>query len=459
MNPLDRFFGITQQNSTISREVLGGLTTFATMSYIVFVQPSVLQACGMDFGSVLMATCLASAFACLMMGLVARYPFAQAPGMGENFLFAFTVCGAAAFGGMEFSWQAGLAIVLISGLIFLVLTLFGVRRKVLDVLPDCLKNAIGPGIGMFIAYVGLQWGGIIVSSQATMTTLVATTDLPKGPALITAAGVLLIAALMALRFKGAILVGILACTALGYFTGVFPQTGRSASLSFETFFQLDFGELVTRWDEALLAIAVFFFLDLFDTVGTLVGVSSQAGFLDEQGRLPRSERAFFCDAAASCVGALFGTSTVTSYIESATGVAVGARTGLAAVVTGICFVFAIALAPVAWIVGQDVGPAFYGVAPTELHVAMHPAVAPALIVVGFLMLRPLTRVAWDDVTEGLPAFATVAVMVFGYGIAEGIAAGCISFALVKTATARFREVHPVMYVIAALLILRYAFLM
>jgi len=452
---IDRFFGIHEAGSTVRREIVGGLTTFATMSYIVFVQPTVLSAAGMPFGSVLVATCLSAAVACMLMGFLARYPFALAPGMGENFLFAFTICGTAAMGGMGFSWQAGLTIVLISGLIFLVLSLLGVREKLLNILPDCLKNAIGPAIGLFIAFVGLQWGGIVVHSPATM---VALGSLHRGAPLITIFGVLFIAVLMARNVRGGILLGILATCGLGLITKVIPYGGDPVSLSFETFFHLNVSEFVGNWHNALIAIALFFFLDLFDTVGTLVGVGTQAGYIGEDGRLPRAGRAFFADAAGTCVGALFGTSTVTSYIESATGVAAGARTGLAAVVTGICFVLAILLAPVVRIVGQNIGPAFYG-EDSGVFVAMYPAVAPALIVVGFLMMAPLRRVNWDDVTEGLPAFLTVAMMVFGYGITEGVAMGCISYAAVKTFAGRPREVHPVMYVVAVALVLRYAFLM
>ena len=454
MEALDRFFGIRAAGSSVRREIIGGVTTFATMSYIVFVQPTVLAACGMPFGSVLVATCLSAAAASILMGCLARYPFALAPGMGENFLFAFTVCGAAAMGGMGFSWQAGLTIVLASGLIFLFLSLFGVREKLLEVLPGCLKNAIGPAIGLFIAFIGLQWGGIVVHSPATM---VALGSFRAGPALITVIGVLLISALVALRIRGGILIGILVSCSLGLMFKVIPWPEQTLDLSFETFFNLNVSELAANWQQALLAIGLFFFLDLFDTVGTLVGVGNQAGFIDEHGNLPRAGRAFISDAAGTCMGALFGTSTVTSYIESATGVAAGARTGLAAVVTGICFIGAIALAPVVHVVGQNIGPAFYG-ADSGVFVAMYPAVAPALIVVGFLMMAPLRRINWDDVTESLPAFMTIAMMVFGYGITEGIAMGCISFAAIKTATGRFREVHPVMYGVAAALVLRYAFL-
>jgi AGZA family xanthine/uracil permease-like MFS transporter len=454
VNALDRYFGIEAAGSTLRREVIGGLTTFATMSYIVFVQPTVLSAAGMPFGSVLLATCLSSAVACFLMGIMARYPFALAPGMGENFFFAFTVC--ATFpGAMGFSWQAGLAIVFISGLIFLGLSLFGVREQVLSVLPDCLKHTIAPAIGFFITFVGLQWGGIVKLSPTTMVTL---GDLSHGVALITITGVFLIAALMAYRVQGGILVGIVVTCALGLITGVMPYPESTVDLSFDTFFQLNFTELAQHWDKALIAILLFFFMDLFDTVGTLAGVGRQAGFITEDGTLPRAKQAFLADAGATCVGALFGTSTVTSYIESATGVAAGARTGLAALVTGVCFIVAIFAAPIVHIVGNDVGPAFYGTSPTDLHVAMYPGVAPALIIVGLLMMAPLRNVNWDDITESLPAFFTVAMMVFGFAIHEGISIGCVSYAAIKTFTGRGKEVHPIMYAIAIALVARYAFL-
>jgi AGZA family xanthine/uracil permease-like MFS transporter len=454
VNALDRYFEISEHDSTVRREVLGGLTTFATMSYIVFVQPTVLSAAGMPFGSVLVATCLSSAVACFLMGLLARYPIALAPGMGENFFFAFVVCSTLP-GGMGFSWQAGLAIVFVSGLIFVGISLFGVREQVLRVLPDCLKNTIGPAIGFFITFVGLQWGGIVKLSPTTMVSL---GGFRTGPALITIVGVFLIAALMSRGIRGAMLIGILVTCVLGLIFRVMPRPEEGVSISFDTFFRPDFGEVLQHFDKALIAILLFFFMDLFDSVGTLVGVGKQAGYVKDDGSMPRAGLAFLSDALASCAGALFGTSTVTSYIESAAGVAAGARTGLAAMVTGVCFILAIAFAPLVHIVGVDIGPAFYNVGPTDLHVAMYPGVAPALIVVGLLMMAPLQRVKWDDITEALPAFFTVAMMVFGFAIHEGISAGCVTYAIIKTAAGRIREVHPIMYVIALALIARYVFL-
>ena len=451
MNWLDRFFGIRESGSTVRREAVGGLTTFATMSYIIFVQPTVLAIAGMDFGSVLVATCLSSAVGCLFMGLIARYPFALAPGMGENFLFSFTIVL-----GLGFSWQSGLAIVFLSGALFVVLSVFRTREKILEIFPHCLKNAIGPAIGLLIAFIGLQWAGIVVSNPATM---VALGDLKHGPPLIALFGLVVTVGLMARGFRGAILIGIVATGGLGLLCGIIPSHVETPPLSLATFFQLDFSPLLTRWQDALVAIALFFFLDLFDTVGTLVGVSTQAGFMKEDGTLPRAGRAFLADALATCTGALFGTSTVTSYIESATGVAAGARTGLASVVTALCFAATIAAAPFVMLIGQDIGPAYYAQLGVEGSlVPMHPAVAPALIVVGFLMLAPLRKVKWEDVTESLPAFLTMVMMAFGYGITEGIAAGCISFAVIKPVAGRWREVHPIMYLVALALLARYAFL-
>ena len=515
LSRMDTYFGISESGSTLSKEIIGGFTTFATMSYIIFVQPTVLSAAGMPFGSVLMATCFSACFASVLMGILARYPVALAPGMGENFLFAFTVCGPLTLGGMGFSWRAGLAIVLISGVLFVLISLFAIRTKLMTVLPNCLKNAIGPAIGMFIAFIGLQWGGILAPSPATMVRL---GNLHRAAPLITLLGVTVIAVFMARGIPGGILLGILLTYATGLITGVlrhealsqvsmrawfislllavglfvlsyalfaqrtkhpkkvalgvsclfwaasfslwtpFRLVGLPANLSFDTFFSLQFAELASKWDKTIIAIALFFFLDLFDTVGTLVGVASHAGLLTSDGKLPRAGRAFFADAAGTCVGALFGTSTVTSYIESVSGVAAGARTGLAAVIAGGCFLLAIFLSPVVEVVGKDYGPVFYNVDASAPHVAMYPAVAPALIVVGLLMMRALKNVNWDDITEALPAFFTLAIMVFGYGITEGIAMGCISFAVVKTVSGRWREVHPLMYVVAGLLLLRYALL-
>jgi AGZA family xanthine/uracil permease-like MFS transporter len=446
---LDRWFGIGGAGSTPSREVLGGLTTFATMSYIIFVQPTILSAAGMPFGSVLLATCLASALGCLLMGLYARYPYALAPGMGENFLFAFTVCGA-----MGFSWNAGLTIVLLSGVVFLALV--GARRRLVEVMPATLRLAMGPAIGLFIAFVGLQWGGIVVDSPATLVTL---SGYPPGPPLLTLLGVAIITAAIARRFQGGLLLGILITAGVGLATGVLPWPDTRPAVGFETFFAFDWSEVAAKWDQALIAAMLFLLLDFFDTTGTVVGLSTQAGLMKPGGELPRARRAFLSDAVATCAGAAAGTSTITTYIESATGIAAGARTGLAAVVAGLCFlavaVAAPVLAPIVVIAGQDVGPAFYGVDPTAPHVAMYPCVAPALIVVGVLMLRPLRDIPWDDFTEALPAFAMLILMPLGFGIIEGISAGFIAYPVVKLLAGRPGDAHPIIWGAAAALAARY----
>jgi len=454
MNVIKNYFKIGESGSTIRNEIVGGLTTFATMSYIVFVQPTVLATTGMDFGSVLLATCISAAIACFLMGFLARYPIALAPGMGENFLFAFAIVAAPPIG-MGFSWRAALAIVLISGLIFVALSVFKTREKIIEILPPCLINSIGPAIGLFIGFVGLQWGGIVVRAESTMLQL---GSFHSEIAMMTVIGLFLIAALHVRRIPGGILIGILATAGIGIFTGAIPSNTEAPPLEFSTFFQLNISELAQRWPDALVAIMLFLFLDMFDTVGTLVGVSNQAGFLKPDGTLPRAGRAFFSDAVGTCVGALCGTSTVTSYIESATGVAAGARTGLAAIVTGVCFLGAIFLAPVIHIAGQDIGPAFYNLPADALHVAMYPVVAPALIFVGFLMMGPLRKIHWDDATESLPAFLTIAMMAFGYGITEGISAGIIGYAVIKPVAGKPREVHPLLYLVALAFLARYAFL-
>lgn len=434
MHGIDRFFGISAAGGTPRAEVIGGFTTFATMSYIIFVQPAVLGMAGMPPGSVLVATCLAAALGTLLMALLARYPFAQAPGMGQNFLF-LAICTPAAAGGMGFTWQQGLTLVFISGLLFMVLAVFRVRERLITIFPDTLKKAIGPAIGLFIAFVGLQWGGVIVDHPATLVHMAP----PRDPLpLITLTAVLVTCALLARNIRWGILAGILLAAFLGWTTGAHPHQHESWHLSLETFFALDFHGLLAQWDRALIAILLLFFLDLFDTVGTLVGVGTRAGFMDAQGQLPRAGRAFFADAAASTAGALFGSSTVTTYVESASGVAAGARTGFASVVTAGCFLVAIPIAPY-----------------LPLREA---AIAPALIVVGIGMMEPLTRIAWDDITQALPAFFTVAMMAFGFGITEGIAMGCISFVAIHVLAGQGVKIHPVLYVIAAALILRYIFL-
>ncbi len=447
---LDKVFKLSENQTSLKREIIGGITTFSTMSYIIFVQPSILSLAGMDFGSVLLATCISSAVACFLMAILANYPIALAPGMGENFLFTFTICLT-----MGFSWQSALSIVFISGILFVVLSIFRFRERIVEIFPDCLKNAIPGGIGLLIAFVGLQWAGLIVLNEGTM---VSVGDLKNPIPIVALMSVALIILLQGMRVSSAIIIGLIFSVCCYLFLGVIPWKSPELRYSFSTFFQLNFRELIDRWQDALLAIFIFFFLDLFDTVGTLIGVGNIASFMRE-GKLPRAGRAFLADALGTCIGALCGTSTVTSYIESASGVAMGARTGLASVVTSICFLLVIPFVPLLAIFGYNVAPEYYAHLGIEnVKVGMYPAVAPALILVGFLMMGTIKRIVWEDMSEGIPAFLSILFMAFGYGITEGISMGCVSFVVVKLLLRRYKDINPWMYLIALAFLIRYILL-
>lgn len=423
--------------------MLAGATTFMTLSYILFVQPAVLSTTGMEFGAVMAATCLASAFATLLMGVYANYPIALAPAMGHNFYFAFTVCGAVAAGGMGFGWQTALGGVFVSGIVFLLLARFGFRERLLNAVPDSLKHAIAVGIGLLIAFVGLQWAGIVVARPGI---LVGLGNLGSRPVLLSLFGLLTIAVLLARGVHGSIMWGILAAAAVGLPLGLVTYSGvvsAPPSLS-PTLLKLDLAGLLSS--PGLTVVFIFFFLALFDTIGTLVGIGEQAGFL-VGGRLPRAEKALVADAAGMTVGALLGTSTITSYIESAAGVAVGGRTGLASVVTAGCFLLALFFAPLARMVG--------GGYLTAEGARLYPVIAPALIVIGSFMLRGIKEVSWADPTEAIPAFLTILLMPLTLSITDGIAFGLISYTLLKLVTGRLREAHWLIHLFAGLLALRY----
>lgn len=441
---LERRFQLAANGTTVRTEAVAGATTFLTLSYILFVQPAVLATTGMDFGAVLTATCLASALATLLMGLHANYPIALAPAMGHNFYFAFTVCGAAAAGGMGLRWETALAGVFVSGALFLVLSRYGFRERLLNALPDSLKHAIATGIGLLIAFIGLQWAGLVVAKPGT---LVGLGPLGSRPALLALAGLALTALLLARGTPGAILWGIAATTALGFPLGLTTYHGLvSAPPSLApTLLKLDLAGLPTA--AGATAVFTFFFLALFDTIGTLVAIGGQAGLLRD-GRLPRAEKALTADAAGITAGALLGTSTITSYVESAAGVAMGGRTGLASVVTAGLFLLALFFAPLARMVGGGV------VTPDGAH--LYPVIAPTLIIVGSFMLRGVAQVPWTDPTEAIPAFLTILLIPLTLSITDGITFGLIAFSLLKSLTGRGREVHWLMHLFAGLLALRYA---
>jgi AGZA family xanthine/uracil permease-like MFS transporter len=446
---LERFFRLEENRTTVRVEMLGGVTTFMTMSYIIFFQPAVLSAAGMDKGAVMVATCLSAALATLLMGLLARYPIALAPAVGHNVFFAVVVCGT-----MGYSWQVALGAVFISGSVFILLSLLGAWEKLVAGVPDSLKHAIAVGIGLLIAFVGLQYAGLVVAEPAV---LVQIGDLTSRPVLMALFGVALTAVLMALKVRGAILLGILATAALGIPLGVVRYQGiLSAPPSLApTLFKLDIlGALQTG---LVTVIFVFFFLDLFDTVGTLIGVSSQAGFLKD-GKLPRSNQAMFSDAVGTVSGALLGTSTVTSYVESAAGISQGARTGLANVFTSFLFLVALFFSPLTEMVGGE-----YVYSVTNLvggesitrQLLLRPVIAPPLIIVGFLMMKSVRHIQWDDLTEGIPAFLAVIFMPLTLSITEGIAFGFISYSLLKLVTGKGRQVHWLIYVFSVLFIIKY----
>ena len=437
---LDRLFRLQEKGTSVTQEAIGGLTTFMTMAYIIFVQPAVLSAAGMDFGSVMVATCLSSAVGTFLMAFLANYPIALAPAMGHNFFFVYTICLA-----MGVPWQTALGANFISGAAFIILAVFGLREMLVNAIPESLKQAIAVGIGLFIALIGFQWAGIVVYTPGTVLGL---GDLHSPPVLLALFGLFLITILYTLRVKGAIVLGILVTALVGVPVGIVTYHGVvSAPPSVApTFFRLNVGAAFTL--SLLPTIFILFFLDLFDTVGTLIGVSQQAGFMRE-GKLPGARKALLSDAIGTLFGTIMGTSTVTSYIESSTGVASGARTGLANIITGLLFLIALFFFPLVKMIGGG-----YVINSSTLY----PLTAPALILVGTLMMGGVTKIKWRDATEAIPAFLTIVIMPYAYSITEGIAVGFIFYSLLKLVTGKIREVHPILLVFTILFILRYIFL-
>ncbi|MDP8247198.1 MAG: NCS2 family permease [Candidatus Tritonobacter lacicola] len=443
---LDKFFSLSEKGTNVRTEIVAGITTFMTMAYIIFVQPGVLSGkmfgmdTGMDFYAVMAATCVAAALATLIMGLYANYPIAQAPGMGENFFFVFSVLGAAAalpavVAGETTAWQVALGVVFVAGVLFLILSLLKVRQVIIDAISPSMKNGIAAGIGLFIAFIGLQNAKVIVANPGTLVHL---TDNLINRDVITFIAVLgLTAILFARKIKGSILIGILAglvlSLAMGWvkFEGI---VGRPPSMG-PTFLKMDLLHALAwkMWP----CIIVFLYMDMFDTIGTLIGVAEQAGLMVDN-KLPRAGRALVSDAIGTVAGAAMGTSTVTSFIESATGVEHGGRTGLTSVATAALFLVALFFGP---LVGM---------------VANHPAItAPALVLVGAMMMRNVVKIKWLDYTEAIPAFLILIGIPLTYSIADGLAWGFISYPFIKLLSGRGREVSWLMYILAVLFIARY----
>ena len=435
---LEAVFHLTEHGTSIRTEALAGLTTFFTLAYIIFVQPAVLSAAGMDFGAVFVATCVASGIATLMMAAFANYPIAVAPAMGHNFYFAFTVVVA---GGIP--WRSALGGVAVAGMLFVLTAGVGLRERLITAIPDSLKHAIGVGIGLLISMVGLQWAGVIVDSPGT---LVALGDLRTAPVLVALGGFAVIAVLTARGVQGALLIGILVSSLVAWMVGftAFQGVASAPPSLMPTLLQLDV--LGALQPEMIAVIFVFFFLALFDSVGTLVGVAERAGLM-RNGTLPNARGALLADAVGTVVGAGLGTSTVTAYVESATGVAAGGRTGLASVVTAAMFFLALFISPLVSMVGggYDAGNGQ----------TLYPVVAPALVIVGTTMVGGVRSIMWDDPTEAIPAFLTVVMMPLTVSITEGIAFGFMTFAALKLATGRAREAHWLVHLFAVLFFIRY----
>lgn len=427
---LERFFKLKEHGTDVRTEVIAGFTTFLTMAYIVIVNPAILSLTGMDFNAVFVATCLAAALGTGIMGLVANYPIALAPGMGLNAYFTFTVVQ-----GMGVPWQAALGAVFISGIVFLAVSLFKVREAIVNAIPQSLKFAISAGVGLFLAIIALKNAGVVADHPATLVTLGNLHD-PK--VLLAILGFFIIVALEYRRVHGSIIIGILAVTVLSVALGLSNFEGVVAPVPSmaPTFMQMDLEGALSAG--LLGVIFVFFFVDLFDTTGTLVGVSHRAGLLDKDGKLPRLKRALMADSIAITAGAAMGTSSTTAYIESAAGTAVGGRTGLTALVVAILFLACLWISPLAKTV-----PAY--------------ATAPALCYVAVLMTRGLAEIDWDDLTESAPAVMTAVAMPFTFSIADGIAFGFISYAVIKILAGRFADLKPAVLVIAGLWVVKLAF--
>ncbi|NLL62299.1 MAG: NCS2 family permease [Candidatus Atribacteria bacterium] len=435
-NFLEKQFQLTKHGTDVKTEIIAGLTTFMTMSYIIFVNPSILSDAGMPWNGVFIATIIGTILGTLCMAFLTNYPFALAPGMGLNAFFAYSVVL-----GMGVSWQTALGIVFVEGIIFIIISIVPIREMIVNVIPMALKASISVGIGLFIAFIGLQNAGLVVNDDATLLTI---GNLFSGNGIVALSGLAIMGMLYTLKVKGAILWGILGATIIGYLPGINitpPFQGLMAIPQFsdwsEVLFKLDIKGALNL---SLLGVVFsFLFVDLFDTVGTLVGVSTQVGFLDKDGNLPKASQALLADAIGTAGGAIFGTSTITTYIESASGVSEGGRTGLTGVVVSILFFLSLFFRPLV------------GIVPGA-------ATAPALIVVGSLMINNILKIEWDDFSEALPAFICLITIPFTYSIANGIALGFITYPLIKLLSGKGKEVHGLVYILGILFVLKFIWL-
>ncbi|HAP44613.1 MAG: guanine permease [Spirochaetes bacterium GWD1_61_31] len=426
---MEKFFQLKAHNTNVKTEIMAGITTFMTMAYILAVNPGILSAAGMPAGGVFTATALSALIATLVMGLLANLPIALAPGMGLNAFFAFTVVL-----GMGYSWQLALTAVFLEGVVFILMSLFNIREAIVRAIPSNIKKATSVGIGLFIAFIGLQNAGIVVNNDAT---LVGLGTITSGPALVAIIGIVLTGVLLAFKVKGALLIGIIGTTIIGIPFGVtaIPEGWMPFKLpDAPLLFQFQFDKIFTL--DFFVVFFTFLFVDIFDTIGTLVGVTTQAGLIKPNGDIPKVKQALLADAIGTVAGAALGTSTVTSYVESASGVAEGGRTGLTAVSTSVFFGLALFLSPVFLLVPGA-------------------ATAPALILVGLFMLSPVKELDLTDFTEAIPAFITMIFMPLTYSIAEGLVFGILSYIFLKAITGKFKDISIVTWIVGAFFILKH----
>lgn len=424
---LQKLFGLNPKETTVRTEIMAGITTFLTMAYILAVNPNILSETGMDKGALFTTTVLISGFVTILMGLYAKLPFALAPGMGLNAFFAYTVCMI-----LGYSWQFALTAVFIEGLLFILLTVTNLRERIVDSLPDTIKNAISAGIGLYIAFIGLQNAGIVTNSDATLVNL---GDITQGPALLGIIGIVLTSVLLVRKVKGALLIGILATTLIGipmgvtHFNGVF-----STPPSIEPIFcKFEWHKIFTA--DMVLIVFTLLFVDLFDTIGTLIGVATKAGMV-KNGRIPRLKQAFFVDAVGTTAGAVMGTSTVTTFVESASGVNEGGRSGLTAFTAGVCFLLSLFFAP------------FFLSIPAA-------ATAPVLVLVGLMMMTSVLKIDFNNYLDSIPAFICIIFMPLAYSISDGIVLGHLCYVIINILSGKFKRIKISMYILAAFFVLKF----
>lgn len=429
---MEKFFKLKERKTSVSTEIIAGLTTFMAMAYILVVNPSILSAAAMDSAKVFSATAISSAIACFVMGFVANLPFALSAGLGINAFFAFTVCGE-----MGYSYQFALTAVFVEGIIFILLTLCNLREAIVNSIPDNLKKAIGAGIGLFVAFIGLQNAGLIVYAGPNSTIVTLPTDWVKTPSCILCLiGLVICSVLIIKKVKGALLIGIIITTIIGIPFGVTTYKGGSYLPTAPYFFDFDFATIFRSGDDVVTFIVVMFtflFVDMFDTVGTLIGCAGKTNIMNADGTIPNCKEALLADAIGTTAGAIFGTSTITTFVESASGVAEGGRTGLTAVTVGVLFLLSLFLEPL------------FGSIPSA-------ATAPALIVVGVMMITPVQTIDFDDFTEGVPAFMCVLMMVCSYSISNGIMFGIIFYVLLKAISGKVKDINVPSWILFGLFV-------